>query len=459
MPEAATVERTENPLITTLRDKRDAKQKDIDDLTSKLVSENRSFVGDEEATFKAQAEEIRALDDRINELVDLDKRERDAAEARRSAGDTGEQRASVTEPDMYAKGGPNSYFRDLHAAQRGSRDAVERLNRNTQHQAETRAVGNTNGAGGSGGEWAPPTWVIDEWVNLIRPGRITANLFAHEDVPVGTSSINYPKLLTGTSVALQSTQNTALSSTDPTTGYVQTGFSTLGGKNVASQQILDQARNFDQVITSDLAAAYATQVGTQIFTGTGTGSGTNSVINGLGAATIGSTQTWTQATPTGAGFYGQTGALLTKFLAARLMPPTHWIMHPRRWYWLESMADSNGRPYVVPNGNAYNPIAVENGVVAMGEVGTFHGLPVVIDPLVPTNLGGGTNQDIVYLIKADDLVLFESSPQSEVFRDTYADSLGVLFRLYAYVATILNRHPESIGALTGTGLTTPTFAS
>jgi hypothetical protein len=92
-------------------------------------------------------------------------------------------------------------------------------------------------------------------------------------------------------------------------------------------------------------------------------------------------------------------------------------------------------------------------------VGTFHGLPVYIDPLVPINLGGGTNQDNIYLLKTDDLVLLESPPKVEVFREPYADSLGVLIRMYAYVATILNRHPESIGVITGTGLVTPTFAS
>jgi HK97 family phage major capsid protein len=209
----------------------------------------------------------------------------------------------------------------------------------------------------------------------------------------------------------------------------------------------------------DLAAAYGQQVGTQVFTGTGTGTGTNAVINGLGAATIGSTQVWTQASPTVAGFYGQAGALLSQFLTKRLMPPTCWVMHPRRWYWLESQVDSTGRPLVVPNGAAYNPLAIENGVVPMGPVGTFHGLPVVLDPLVPTNLGAGTNQDIVYLLKTDDLVLLESAPQTQVFQETYSDSLGVLFRMYGYVATILNRHPESIGTLTGTGLVPPTFAA
>jgi HK97 family phage major capsid protein len=366
----------------------------------------------------------------------------------------------VNEPELYVKGGRNSYFRDLFdsVTQRDA-GARERLNRHAAVANETRAIGNTNAAGGSGGEWAPPEWLTNEWINLIRPTRITANLFKHETVPFGISSLNYPKLLTGTTVGLQTTQNTALSSTDPTTGFIQTGFATIGGKNVVSQQLLDQARNFDQVMLQDLAAAYGQQVGTQVFTGTGTGTGTNAVINGLGAATIGSTQTWTQASPTVAGFYGQAGALLSQFLTKRLMPPTCWVMHPRRWYWLESQVDTTGRPLVVPNGAAYNPLAIENGVVPMGPVGTFHGLPVVLDPLVPTNLGAGTNQDIVYLLKTDDLVLLESAPQTQVFQETYSDSLGVLFRMYGYVATILNRHPESIGVLTGTGLVPPTFAA
>jgi len=134
-------------------------------------------------------------------------------------------------------------------------------------------------------------------------------------------------------------------------------------------------------------------------------------------------------------------------------------MAPRRWYSIESAVDSTGRPLVVPNGQAYNPLATESSVVPMGPVGTLHGLPVILDPLVPINLGAGTNQDIVYLLKTDDLVLLESAPQTEVFRAPYADTLGVLFRLYAYVGAVLNRHPESIGVLSGTGLVTPVFGS
>jgi HK97 family phage major capsid protein len=455
-------------LSEQMRERRAAKKASLDALLATAETrDNKAMTDEETAQFDALVAEIRSQDARITELVEIEAAESRAAATRVEQGETGEQRTTastqVTEPDLYVKDGRESYFRDLVMSfKNGDTSARERLHRHgvLETQRETRAVGNTNAAGGSGGEWAPPAWMVDEWINLIRPSRVTADLFKHKDVPFGISSLNYPKLLTGTSVGLQTTQNTALSSTDPTTGYVQTGFATLGGKNVASQQILDQTINFDDVIVDDLAAAYGQQVGSAVFTGTGTGTGTNAVINGLGVATIGSTQTWTQASPTPAGFYGQTGALLSQFLTRRLLPPTHWVMHPRRWYWIESAVDNAGRPFVVPNGNAFNPLATQNGgPVPAGPVGTLHGLPVVLDPLVPINLGAGTNQDPVYLLKADDLVLLESTPRTEVFREPYADSLGVLFRLYAYVGTILNRHTESIGVLTGTGLVTPTFAS
>ena len=429
-----------------------------------LTDAEQASYDEKRAAKKSLDDEIAACEQRLQELLDEEARDARAAESRAKYGnaETVQRSAQVNEPDMYVKGGPNSFFRDLAKAKFfDDYHAADRLRRHSSHVMESRAIGNTGAAGGSGGEFAPPSWVVNEWINLIRAGRVTADLFPKRDVPAGVSSINYPKLLTGTTTAIQSTQNTALSQTDLTTSYVQAGFATIGGKEIASQQLLDQsAINFDDVILADLAADYALRVGTQIFLGTGTGSGTGAVVNGLQNATIGSTQTWTQASPTPAGFYGQAGALLAAFLGKRLLPPNCWVMHPRRWYWLASATDNQGRPLVVPTGPAYNQIANQSNAAApAGLVGTFHGLPVYIDPLVPTNLGAGTNQDVVYLLRTEDLVLFESQPKAEAFRETYADSLGVLFRMYAYVGTILNRHPESLGTISGTGLVAPTFAS
>jgi hypothetical protein len=63
----------------------------------------------------------------------------------------------------------------------------------------------------------------------------------------------------------------------------------------------------------------------------------------------------------------------------------------------------------------------------------------------------------VYVFRRGDIMLWESAPTAETFTQPYADSMGVLFRLYAYSALIPDRYGSSIVQINGTGLVTPTF--
>jgi len=439
-------------------------------LIDTAAAEKRSFTDAEEASYNDLGEkrakleaQVPPLVERVQDLETIERNRQTDAETRALTGETSPTGTTeVEDAPIYVPNGGNgqSYFRDLgNTLLRGDAAAMERLTRNSRMTLESRALGNTNAAGGSGGEFAPPAWLLDQWVNIIRKGRVTPDLYEKMDIPAGHSSLSIPKITGGTTTALQTTQNTALSQTDMTTSYIQASWATVGGKQIVSQQLLDQTGvNFDQIILRDLAADYAQQVGALAFTGTGTGTGTNSVVNGLSNATIGTAVTWTQASPTAQLFYSQAANLLQQFLVKRLQNPTCWIMSPRRWYWLVAAVDSSGRPLVTVEGPAFNQLAAQDGApAAFGRVGSMLGVPVYIDPQVPTNLGAGTNQDILYLIKQDDLILLESTPRSEVFRETYADSVGVLFRLYCYIGTVLNRHTESLGTLSGTGMVAPTF--
>lgn len=458
--------------LEIMRERRAAKKADLDSLLSLPTAEKRDLTEQESTQFDVLVEEIRKADERIAELETQEVRSAAAAAARVEAGEVGEQRtapAQVTEKPIYQRGDRSvSYFRDLAHAHvfHADQSSSERLQRHARGlELESRALGNTNTTGGSGGEFAPPAWMVDEFVRLARAGRITANLYNKQEVPVGVSSVNLPKILTGSTVALQSTQNTALSQTDITTGFVGTGFSTIGGKQIVSQQLIDQsAIDFDQVVMMDLAADYARAMNVNVITGAGTGSNNNSVINGLFNAVVpaGNQITFTSASPTAALFYSKAAGALAAFTTSRFDNPTTWLMHPRRWFWLLAQVDSQGRPLVVPaagkNGiMGQNVMGSADAPEYQGYVGDFLGLPVVIDPSLPTNLGAGTNQDRVYLLKQDDLWLFESQPRMEVFRETYADSVGVLFRCYSYVGTILNRQTSSIAYVDGTGLTAPVF--
>lgn len=468
-----------------LLDERAALKAKAEGIVAVAKTEGRSALAETENTeFRSAMDAYKAkgdtADDLSRQIADLEADEARAArvthaELRSNAVATPQVGgATVTDPQIYQRGNRKvSYFRDLAEANlRGNREASERLHRHAAQQAdtvETRALGNTNATGGSGGEFAPPDWLVSDYVALARSGYATGQLFTQSDIPAGVSSIALPRIATGSTVALQSTQNTALSQTDITTSSVVTGFSTVGGKQVVSQQLLDQSNiDFDQVVVTDLASAYAQQLGQQVMNGVGTGANANSVVNGLANATVQTAMqvTYTSSTPTAAGLYSKCSDALQRFAMNRYAEPTAWIMSPRRWYWLCAQVDSSGRPLVVPDASlqnglvrATNPIATNDGspVQVIGSAGLWLGIPVVIDPTVPTTLGAGTNQDEIFLIKQDDMWIFKSSPVAQVFNQTYGDTMGVLYRMYGYVGTVLNRQPFSIATVNGTGLSAPTF--
>jgi HK97 family phage major capsid protein len=460
-------------ILDGMRERRTALKAQLDALLAAVETrDNKSFSEDEDKTFSETANEIRSIDKRIDELTEMEAAEVRTAAARVAAGETGETRtggAQVTDPPIYVPGNGNGYsfFRDAgkRALQTvGSSEAAERLDRSTRMTLdEQRALGNTNATGGSGGEFAPPSWLVDQYISLVRPQRVTAELMVQNEVPAGVSSINLPKVLTGTATAVQSTQNSALAQTDLTTGYVSTGFATIGGKQVVSQQLLDQsAINFDEIITRDLAADYAQRVGLQVLTGAGTGTGTNSVVNGFSNAVIpaGNQVTFTQATPTAAQFYGVLAQAISAIETTRLLPPDAIIMHPRRYWWLASKSDTAGRPLIVPTsgGNqSVNSIGTLAPASAPGAKGELAGIPVYTDANIPTNLGAGTNQDVIYVARMSDLWFYEAPIRFESFKEPYADSVGVLYRAFSYVGTVLNRYGASLAAINGTGLAVPVF--
>ena len=429
-------------------------------IIDKAAAEQRGMLASEKREFDQLAVQRAEAEARVGELKEQEDRMAIAGAARVAAGETGAQYAGLQGGYHIGGGepyhrGPDSpsFFKDRLHARSGDMNAGDRLRRNN----EVRALGNTGGTGGSGGEFAPPAYLLEDWVRLARPGRVTADLFYKQDLPANVSSVQIPKISTGTTTATQSTQNTALSQTDLTTAFLSSGIVTIGGKQVVAQQLVDQSGiPFDKVVMEDIAADYAKQIGVQVLIGTG------AVGQLKGFLTPASTNvvTWTQATPTAAGFYGQLARLQGQIAATRLAPADVIVMAPRRWAWLASYTDSTGRPLVVPTAGGFNSMATPDGAYASaGHVGTLLGLDVVVDPNIPINLGAGLNQDVVLMFKRDDIWFWEADLRADIQTAPYADSLGLLFRCWNYSAMIPDRYLASLGQLQGTGLTTPTFAS
>ena len=450
---------------------RDGFQAGLDGIVESAESEKRSALTDDElskfdelrASISSKDEEIRKMDERIAEAEAQEGRSAKEAEVRKESGTTGttgEVRASGvrvgSEPATYRKDGPASYFRDLVAVNlnRGEmRSAMDRLVRNNAEvSVESRALSTTDGAGG---DFVPPLWMINDYVELARTARPTADRVRNEVLPTGTDSVNIPKIATGTAVAEQATQNTAVQNTDATTSSITANVATIAGQQIIPVQLIEQSPlNMDSILLADLAADYATKVDLFVLN--------NNAVNKKGLLQEAGTNavTFTSGSPTVALFYSQLANAVQLVTTGRFLPPDTIVMHPRRWAWLLAASDSSMRPLVTinPGQSPMNSIGTANGVAgANGVVGNIMGLDVVVDPMVPTNLGAGTNQDPVVVFRASDSILWEGAPHAEAFRETKADQLSVLLRFYRYAAFTPARYQKSVSVINGTGLVAPTF--
>lgn len=437
----------------------------------KLSADQQTAFDAKRSELRAKDTEIEQLDTRIKDLEEDEQREQRASAIHARHGQAGERRERVTvtsEPETYRKGGQASYFRDLFRAQvKGDTSSIERLSRNDREVSdrleriargaeqalegmEARALSTTDGAGG---EFVPPLWMINDYVELARGGRVVADQVRPMALPPGTDSISLPKVATGTAVAEQTSQNTAVQDTDATTGSVTANVATIAGKQIVSQQLLDQSPiNMDQILLADLAADYAVKADAFVINNNATNKVGLLNVSGLNAVT------YTSASPTTAELYPKVADGIQRIHTGRFLPGDKIFMHPRRWAWFTAAVDTAGRPLVVPVANMpQNVLAAMGAVASEGFVGTLQGLPVYVDPNIPANLGTGTNEDRVIILRSSDVIFFEGTPQAEAFRETKADQLSVLLRFYNYAALHASRYPKSISVIAGTGLVTPTF--
>jgi len=423
---------------------------------------------DEDAEFrqytsdmKKLGAEIEGLDERIQEVSGEIERSGQLNKNLQNIRAAEQSVVRVKEQATYRKGDPRrSYMQDLIRMQLNmdtDGQARDRLMRHAQdvatlpEYAEYRDLSRTDG---SGGYAIPPAWLMDQYVALARPGRAFANLVNNQALPAGTDSINIPKLLTGTATGVQTADNAAVTQVDLTDTFINAPVRTIAGQQALAIQLIDQSPiAFDDVVFRDLVADYAAQVDRQVLNGSGSSGqvlGVNNTSNiqtvAVGAVTI-------------AGVYAAIANAIQKVHTSRYLPPDVIVMHPRRWGWFLSLLDGQQRPLFLPAANGpMNVAGVVSNVESQQVVGQMHGLPVVTDPNIGTTFGAQTptgTEDVIYVIRASDIVLWESGIRARVLPETKAQNLTVLLQIYGYLAFSAARYPQSIVEITG--LTPPTF--
>lgn len=447
-----------------------AKRKAIVDLAEEEAREELST--EEDAEFRDLTAKIRVLDEgdadtsvvgirqydeRIAELsaeIERGAQITDGAAAVRRA----QTRAQVSEQRTYAKGNNEvSYIRDLmrHTLRMDADGAsAERLAR---HAAEVRSEPEYRDllrTDGNGGYFVPPAWLMSQYVDLVRGGRVTADLCFQGALPGGTDSLNFPKISTGTSTAIQTADNAGVSETDLTDTSVSAGVKTIAGQQDVAVQLLDQSPiSFDEVVMKDLLADYAKNVDIQVINGSNASGQVKGILGSTGVNAI----TYTDTSPTVAELYPKLADAVNQAATGSGSAPTVIVMHPRRWAWILTALDTTNRPLVVPSGPGVNQLAAFGAVKFQGVVGELFGLPVATDPNIPTNLGAGTNEDRILVMKADENYLYESSIRTRVLPEVGSGTLTVRLQVYGYLAFTAERRPAATSVISGTGLVAPTF--
>lgn len=295
----------------------------------------------------------------------------------------------------------------------------------------------------------PPAWLMNQYVELARPGRAFPNLVQRQPLPGGTDSINIPKLLTGTATAVQTGDNTPVQDVDLTDTFIKAPVRTISGQQGVAIQLLDQSPiAFDDLVFRDLIADYASQLDTQCLSGSGTNGQVLGVNNTPNIGTIAA------STVDIKGVYSAIANAIQTIHTTRFQPPAVVVMRPRRWGWFLALLDTQQRPLFLPDANRpWNAAGILEEVASQQVVGSIQGLPVVTDPNIETNLGSGGDEDPVYVLRASDIVLWESGIKARVLPETKAQNLTVLLQLYGYLAFSAARYPQSIVEIAG--LTAP----
>ena len=494
------------------------------------ASASRPMTDDETARYDANMTEVRALNTRLDDLAAEAQREERARAARADGtttvaddGGAGARASGVqvtSEPMTYSQHGPNSYWLDLGRAQlnRGDADgARERLNRHAAElrvelprrqerrariardrieslhagsRAEERALERFYGAGGkvfeqrainrtdgTGGYFVPPLWLIDEYSEYLRAGRVLANLCRNVPLPGGTDSINLPRITTGTATGPQTSDGAGVPGRDMADNFSNALVRTVAGQEDVAIQLLDQSPiAFDNVISQDLMADHAMQVDGQVLLG----SGSSGQVTGLyshGTITGGSTEAVIVNTVTGTttaqwvgtnSFYAGAGALMSQIARNRFRPVTAVVSNPAAWYALATAADGNSRPLVVPSiQGPFNAVAdFSPGVAAEGPVGSILGRPWYLDANIPLTFGGATTNPSMSTTSAghvaptdgtgsgntftpflagvwDDILLFEGDLRTRVLQEILSGTLQVRFQVYSYVAFMKDRYQDA----------------
>jgi len=389
------------------------------------------------------AQRARSQHTKIEITDDADKRDADGKPLK----------ISVDEQDLYERKGPHQFLYDLFNSQiRNAPDATERLARHQAYEMEKRALTTTTFGG-----LIPPNYLLDMYAKALRNGRVFADQVNHQEMPETGMSIIIPRLTTGLTAAIQSSENATVATQDIVESDLTVNIRTIAGYSPVSRQALERAQYNEAILMEDLIARYNQTLDVQCINGDGTGVNMLGVLQTSGIKT--SAATGSSNLPA---VYANIADVIQQINAAvggLGYVADKIIMHPRRWGSFVAAVDTTNRPILGISGLPAFNIDAQGDSAGYGFVGNLQGLAVYVDANVPTNLGGGTNEDAIIVTASQVVHLWErpEDPITLAFEQQAGTSLQVQLVAYGYAAFSAGRYPAASGKVTG--LVPPTFGS
>lgn len=393
-------------------------QTTMEGLTTRAADEDRDLTDEELRSLNEQKELSAKVYGEIETLADIETRSRKVAELGAQVGqvsDTDEHRSSRfttqdRDPGHYRsvrEGGELSFFGDIYTARiNHDEDASRRL---AEHN---RAL--STGVAGAG--VVAPKWLTDEMETLARQGRALADAVRNIDLGSDPRPITLPKTTGGTDdvIAEQASENTHPAETDSFATDVDTVIpKPTSGIQVVSRQMLEMGTPaVDQLIYSDMIAAYNTKIETKVGTKLLTASGSSVTTLAVEADfDVDSAQ----------------DAVVDTAIAlwnARKLPGDLLVMNTVRWGKFKKLRDTTNRPLIVGTGGTYNV----PGVGDVRAAGDIEGLAVIVSDAVGTGYA-----DDVLVVRAADTILWESTVKRFKFEEVSGPE-SIKLGIWAYSA-------------------------
>jgi HK97 family phage major capsid protein len=448
-----------NAFLGSLREKRESKTSMIESIVERAAEEVRDLTEVELVNVEALNTEIKKLDERIEQISDIELRNSKAADLAAKVDATApksEKRSAspayvIKEELTYSERTAGNFLNDAMKAQFGNDyEARERIQRHQNEMSVEMRAASTNSFDGL----VVPQYLVDLYAPLARAGRPFADAARKHTMPQQGMSVVISRITTGTDVAYQTSQNTAAVTQDPDDTTLTVNINTIAGQNSVSKQALMRGYNIENIVLGDLIRAYNTKLDNSLLNGTGS----NGQPLGLAGMTTGILVTYTATTGTVAGVFPKIADAIQQVQSTIFASPNAIIMHPRRLGFFLAGLDGSNRPLVVPTANnPQNAMGVGTGLPSYGNSGySLLGLPIITDANVATNLGTSTNQDAIYVVDLNECHLWEEAPTYVKFEEP-AGKVAINIVLFGYSAFTSLRYPGAIAAINGTGLATPSF--